>query len=229
MSCPSVTETPSLSDILPVVDAVLASLARRLPAFVSREDLASAAKIALIEALDRFEGPAHEARAYCYIRVRGAVFDELRRLDPLSRRTRDKVNHVRRTVARLEARHGRAPTQAEVAQETGLSVRALARLDACTAVAEPCAYDEAFPVADTEGPCPARTAEAGDTARSVREALGRLPAVHARVLVRYHVEEATLEEIAGELGVSKERVRQIREAAERKLRLDAALVSHRAA
>jgi len=34
------------------------------------------------------------------------------------------------------------------------------------------------------------------------------------------LEDATLEEISAELGVSKERVRQIREAAEKKLRED---------
>jgi RNA polymerase sigma factor for flagellar operon FliA len=38
------------------------------------------------------------------------------------------------------------------------------------------------------------------------------------VLRRYYLEDATLDDIANELGVSKERVRQIREAAEKKLR-----------
>ncbi|MEO6567425.1 MAG: sigma factor-like helix-turn-helix DNA-binding protein, partial [Opitutaceae bacterium] len=47
-----------------------------------------------------------------------------------------------------------------------------------------------------------------------------LPPNHARVLRRYYLEEATLEDIAVELGISKERVRQIREAAEKKLRED---------
>jgi RNA polymerase sigma factor for flagellar operon FliA len=40
------------------------------------------------------------------------------------------------------------------------------------------------------------------------------------VLRRYHLDEATLEEISDELGLSKERVRQLREAAEKKLRED---------
>jgi len=40
------------------------------------------------------------------------------------------------------------------------------------------------------------------------------------VLYRYYFDEATLEVIAAELGVSKERVRQIREAGEKKLRAD---------
>ena len=57
-----------------------------------------------------------------------------------------------------------------------------------------------------------------DTYASLHAALDQLPANHARVLRRYYLEEATLDDISGELGVSIERVRQIREAAEKKLR-----------
>lgn len=43
---------------------------------------------------------------------------------------------------------------------------------------------------------------------------------HTRESKLAYLDDATLEDIAGELGVSKERVRQIREAAEKKLRAD---------
>jgi RNA polymerase sigma factor for flagellar operon FliA len=59
-----------------------------------------------------------------------------------------------------------------------------------------------------------------DTNALVQAALERLAPNHAHVLRRYYLDDATLEDIAGELGVSKERVRQIREAAEKKLRED---------
>ena len=54
----------------------------------------------------------------------------------------------------------------------------------------------------------------------MRAALERLAPNHAHVLRRYYLEDATLDDIAVELGISKERVRQIREAAEKKLRED---------
>src|SRR4051812_4246 len=109
------TPPASLADTLSVVDAVLGALDRRLPVHVSRDDLASAGKLALIEALLRFDGPSVQARAYCYVRVRGAVLDELRRLDPLSRHTRAQVTLVRRATAALERDLGRAPVASEVA------------------------------------------------------------------------------------------------------------------
>jgi RNA polymerase sigma factor for flagellar operon FliA len=215
----------SLADTLSVVDAVLAALDRRLPAHVSRDDLASAGKLALIEALLRFDGPPEQARAYCYVRVRGAVLDELRRMDPLSRHTRAQVTLVRRATAALERELGRVPNANEIATVTGLSSAAVAQLDQLATAAKACSVDETdangdqiHAVIDHDATCPARSAEAVDTYASLHAALDQLPPNHARVLRRYYLEDATLDDIANELAISKERIRQIREAAEKKLR-----------
>jgi RNA polymerase sigma factor for flagellar operon FliA len=215
----------SLADTLSVVDAVLSALDRRLPAHVSRDDLASAGKLALIEALLRFDGPAEQARAYCYVRVRGAVLDELRRLDPLSRHTRTQITLVRRATAALERELGRVPNANEIAAVTGLSPAAVAQLDQLATAAQACSVDETdangeqiHAVIDNDAACPARSAETVDTYASLHAALDQLPPNHARVLRRYYLEDATLDDIANELAISKERVRQIREAAEKKLR-----------
>lgn len=217
----------SLADTLCVVDAVLGALDRRLPAHVSREDLASVGKLALVEAFRRFDGPAAEARAYCYVRVRGAVLDELRRLDPLSRHARAQINLLRRAVATLEAELGRAPMAAEIAASTGLSGEAVAQLEQLANAAQACSLDATdadgellHTLPDAAAICPACSAEVDDAHASVHAALARLGAKHAHVLRRYYLDDATLEDIAAELGVSKERVRQIREAAEKKLRED---------
>jgi RNA polymerase sigma factor FliA len=73
---------------------------------------------------------------------------------------------------------------------------------------------------DADAVSPAQSVESDDTHASIRAALTRLSPIHARVLRRYYLEDATLDDIAVELGVSKERVRQIRESAEKKLRED---------
>ena len=217
----------SLAETISVVDAALASVVRRVPLHVSREDLASAGKLALVEALLRYDGPAEEARAYCYVRVRGALLDELRRLDPLSRHTRTQVSLVRRAATALERQLGRAGTKAEVAAVAGLTADTVARLEHLARAAEACSLDETdadgerlHTIADANAACPARSAESADTTASVRSALERLAPNHAHVLRRYYLEDATLDDIADELGVSKERVRQIRDAAEKKLRED---------
>jgi RNA polymerase sigma factor for flagellar operon FliA len=209
-----------------VVDAALAPLSRRLPAAVSRDDLASAGRLALVETLTDFAGPEDEARAYAFTRVRGAMLDELRRLDPLSRRTRARVSTVRRAASELAQEFGRAATVGEVAEATGLSAGDIRRTEQLALAAE--AYiaqtDDGADIyarcPDEDGVSPVAFAESGELATLVQAALARLAPNQAYVVRRYHLEDATLEDIAAELGVSKERVRQIRVAGEQKLRSD---------
>ena len=113
----------------------------------------------------------------------------------------------------------------EIAAATGLSPAAIAHLEQLATAAQACSVDETdvngdplHAVIDNDAACPARSAETVDTYASLHAALAQLPSNHARVLRRYYLEDATLDDIATELGVSKERVRQIREAAEKKLR-----------
>jgi RNA polymerase sigma factor FliA len=214
-----------VEEFLDVVDAALAPLARRLPATVSRDDLASSGRLALVETLADFEGPVDEARAYAFTRVRGAMLDELRRLDPLSRRTRARVTAVRRAAADLAQEFGRAATVVEVAEAAGLSAGEVRRAEQIALAAEVYVNEaggtDVFShFADEQAVSPVAFAESGELVELVREALERLPPKQAFVLRRYHLEDATLEEIAGEIGVSKERVRQIREAGEGRLRAD---------
>lgn len=228
MKTQSTNDQPeSIAEILPVVDAVLASLDRRLPTHVSREDLASAGKLALVQALNRFDGPTNEARAYCFTRVRGAVFDELRRLDPLSRRTRTQVSLVQKAAAFLENSLGRAPSDLEVSEATGIrhdKIRQLERIATATALRSLNETGEdgepIHQIPDIQAVSPAGFAEDEDLATTIQSALERIPTNQAYVLRRYHFEDATLEEIASELGVSRERVRQLRVAAEKKLKSD---------
>ena len=218
------TNTNQLLDTLSVVESVLRHIGRRLPSHISREDLASAGKVALIQTLNRFTGPEKCARAFCYARVRGAIFDELRRLDPLSRRTRKRVKTVNRATDVLTSQLGREPADYEVAEVTGLTIGDV-RESNRIAVIEMCPLDlhPAGPPAelhDPMAPCPAEAAANDDIAMAVREALERLQPNQALALRRYYLEDATLDMIADELGVSRERARQIRVAGEKHLRAD---------
>jgi RNA polymerase sigma factor for flagellar operon FliA len=101
----------------------------------------------------------------------------------------------------------------------------VAQLDRLATAAQACSADETnrdgeqlHALIDNDATCPARSAETLDTYASLHAALDQLPPNHARVLRRYYLEDATLDDISVELGISKERVRQIRDAAEKKLR-----------
>jgi RNA polymerase sigma factor FliA len=74
---------------LPLVRRVVRQLARRLPANVQRDDLLAAGVFGLIDSLRRNGGDGGAAfEWYARTRIRGAIFDELRAQDWLSRRAR---------------------------------------------------------------------------------------------------------------------------------------------
>ncbi|MDX2188084.1 MAG: sigma-70 family RNA polymerase sigma factor [Opitutaceae bacterium] len=215
---------PQLSDYIDIVDTAVATVSRRLPAHVDRDDLASVGKIALLSALGQIDGPPDEIRSYCFVRVRGAILDELRRLDPLSRRSRDLINKVSRAQSALNSRLGRLPTRAEIAAAAGVTVHEVARAQALVAEAEDAPATPPWDsLPDTAMASPADQVAADDLRQALRGALTRLSDIQSRVLFRYYFDGATLEAISHELGVSKERVRQIRAVAEGKLREDFAV------
>ena len=209
-----------LADLLDIVETALATVSRRLPAHVGRDDLASAGKLALVTVVAQATGPADEVRAFCFVRVRGAILDELRRLDTLSRNRRDEANAVVRAQFALTAKLGRAPTSGELAIEAGLPVAAVHSAVAALAAEAEVQDVEWSSLPDTERPSPVESVELSDLHANLRAALERLPANQALALRRYYLEDATLDEIAAELGVSRERARQVREAGEKKLRAD---------
>lgn len=219
MICMSPVST-GLADYIDIVDVALATISSRLPDYVVRDDLASVGKLALISAMAQCAGSSDEVRAYCFVRVRGAMLDELRRLDPLTRRKRGGVKAVTNAIAVLGARLGRAPMPQEIAEFAQLSASEVIAIQLAIALAEDAAEFEWDSLPDTEAISPDEAAETEDLRMGLQVALDRLPANQALVLRRYYLEDALLADIADELGVSSERVRQIREAGEKKLRAD---------
>ena len=85
------SEEEEVRRLLPIVHAEVARFLRRLPRSVLKDDLMLAGTIGLLDALRR-GGPTRDARfeQYVRIRVRGAILDEIRREDWLSRAERSK-------------------------------------------------------------------------------------------------------------------------------------------
>jgi RNA polymerase sigma factor FliA len=86
---PAAAIANALKQHMPIVHRVVAALQRRLPPSVSRDDLVAAGMVGLYEALSKgtfMHDPPAMFAAYAAIRVRGAILDELRRLDWFPRR-----------------------------------------------------------------------------------------------------------------------------------------------
>lgn len=82
---------------LPMVSTIAGSLVKRLPPCVSMDDLVSVGHEALIHAVERYDHSENvKFEFYCATRLRGAMIDEVRRSDPMSKGQRDLSNRRER-------------------------------------------------------------------------------------------------------------------------------------
>jgi len=91
--------SPTAADVaryMPLVRQVVARVMRRVPPNVQRDDLLSAGVYGLVDCLRRNDGSTGAAfEAYARIRIRGAVIDELRKVDFVPRHQRSNLQTAR--------------------------------------------------------------------------------------------------------------------------------------
>src|SRR4051812_13277883 len=110
----------------PMVRYLASRKVRELPTHCELDDLISCGLVAVIEAVDRFD-PAKGAtfEQYAWMRVTGAIVDELRRLDRVSRSSRGLAHSIERVNDTWLSRDGRQPSEDELADELEMGVRDL--------------------------------------------------------------------------------------------------------
>lgn len=198
-------------------------MARRLARTMSlrvpehrRDDLEGAALLGLTEAAQRFNPDRGEPfGAFAIHRIRGAILDELRRGDVLSRRARSSARRVDAAAAAIQARYGRAASNDDIAHELGMSDAEVEDARAAGSVhAVPLDYSE--PVAAT--PHPVERIERRQQERMLVAAIARLSNREREVMRLYYEDGLKLREIGKRLGVTESRVCQLRSAAVASLR-----------
>jgi RNA polymerase sigma factor for flagellar operon FliA len=95
----------------------------KLPANVEIDDLIQVGMIGLTDALSRFDAAQGvQFETFATQRIRGAMLDELRGNDYLSRGTRKQQRSIESAVHKLEQKLGRAPAESEIAREMGITL-----------------------------------------------------------------------------------------------------------
>jgi len=192
----------------------------KLPANVEIDDLIQVGMIGLNDALCRFD-PAQgvQFETFATQRIRGAMLDELRSSDWVSRGDRRYQRMIETAVHKLEHRLGRAPSEAEIAAEMGMKLAdyqdLLSKVRGTQLVyLEDMSGDEGDEdfldrhMVDTESNPIGRLAD-----RKMREALvaaiENLPEREQYVMSMYYEHDMNLKEIASVLGVTESRVCQL--------------------
>lgn len=185
------------------------------------EDLVQAGMLALTEAAQRHSGPTEDGfAAYAKMRVRGAMFDLVRKAMPDSRGAVARRRQYDDAVRQLNGELGRMPSAAEIATRLDCSDEELRAMEATqgrlTSIDE--CYDESSMAFASDGPDPFEALAAMDDRERLAQAVAKLPERLQLVLQLFFTEELNLTEIAATLDISVPRVHQLRAQALAKLR-----------
>jgi RNA polymerase sigma factor for flagellar operon FliA len=207
---------------LPLVSAAVARLAMSLPDHVDRDDLNSVGLMGLLQALRNFNpacGTSFES--YARMRVRGAMLDELRRMDWMPRTIHEKARKLQNAMIQLEQKFGKTPTDAQMARALKVSVPAyLEMLDEVRPAAFVC-LDAVISADDSEGGSlhevvgnaaainPVEQASGQELKHLIFERLKELPDIQRKVLALYYTEDMNLREIAEAFNLTESRICQI--------------------
>ncbi len=198
----------------------------RLPASVEVDDLIQAGLIGLMEAIERFDdNQGAHFETYATQRIRGAMLDELREADWASRSVRRAARQIENAVHVLQQRHGRPPSEGEIAAELKLPIGEYHTLLGETRGAQLVYYED---LADDEGFLERFVEESGDNPfealagegfrRALVEAIAALPEREKLLMGLYYEHDMNFKEIGAVLDVTESRVCQLHGQAVARLR-----------
>jgi RNA polymerase sigma factor for flagellar operon FliA len=209
-----------LKQYSPLVRRLAHQMIAKLPANVEIDDLIQVGMIGLSDALSRFDSAQGvQFETFATQRIRGAMLDELRGSDWMSRGDRRHQRSIETAVHKLEQKLGRAPNEGEIAKEMGLSLgeyqellgkvrgTQLVYLEDMTGDDGDDDYLDRH-VAD-EGANPLSLLNDHRMRAALVEAIKNLPEREQYVMSMYYEHDMNLKEIAAVLGVTESRVCQL--------------------
>ncbi|HSA00994.1 MAG TPA: FliA/WhiG family RNA polymerase sigma factor, partial [Candidatus Paceibacterota bacterium] len=201
----SAAENERVKEYLHLVKTVVGRLAMTLPPHVDLEDLQSAGLVGLLNAIRNYDPKCGSSmETYASLRIRGAVFDELRKMDWVPRSIHAKARKVRETMQSLEQAKGSVPSEIEMAKALKISLAEYQQLleeirpttfvcldAAITSDSEegPTQYES---IADNSQESPIETTSRREIARLIAERLEQLPEIQRKVLALYYFEDLRL-------------------------------------
>ncbi|OGQ94833.1 MAG: RNA polymerase subunit sigma [Deltaproteobacteria bacterium RIFOXYD12_FULL_57_12] len=216
---------------MPLVELVVDRMVTQVPSFLSRADMTSAAMMGLVDAVNRFdESKGVLFKTFAEYRIRGAIFDEVRKLDWFTRTLREKHSRLTRTISQLESRLGRSPEEDEVAAAMAISLDEYHLLLGevchlgCVSLNETIGdseNDRSFldSLEDRKGKGPVERLEQNELTRELAAYLKQLSEKERLVISLYYYEELSQKEIAEVLEISEGRVSQLHSQALIKLKV----------
>mgnify|MGYP001136700191 CR=1 FL=1 len=210
----------------PLVKVVAGRLSMYLGYNVEYEDLVSYGIFGLIDAIDKFDMQKDvKFETYASLRIRGAILDQIRKMDWIPRTVRQKQKKIDEAIRNIEMRTGKNATDEQVAGELGLEQEELTEWQSRLKITNVISLNEFLeqgqePVMDARGNShfsqPEDVVSESELKQVLEEALEVL--TEKENILLYYYEDLTLKEISKVLEVSESRVSQLHTKALLKMR-----------
>ena len=211
-----------IRDNIYLVDILVGRMVTQVPSFMNKDDMKSAGMVGLLDASNKFDPSKNILfKTFAEYRIRGAILDEMRKLDWFSRSLRDKQNRIAKTIAKLELALGRDPEEHEVAKSMALSLDDYRSLLTqvghlgCVSLNETLDHSsEGRSFLETladqrSSTIPGKRIEDQELTETITGILAQLTEKERLVISLYYYEELTQKEISEILEVSEGRVSQL--------------------
>lgn len=203
----------------PLVKLVAGRLSMYLGYNVEYDDLVSYGVFGLIDAIDKFDMKKDvKFETYASLRIRGAILDQIRKMDWIPRTVRQKQKKIDAAIKTVEMRTGKSALDEDVAQELGLSEDEYGNWQSQIKVTNVVSLNEfveqgSEPAMDARGNShfsqPEDVVAEGELKEVLVQTLDTLTEKERKVILLYYYEELTLKEISKVLEVSESRVSQL--------------------
>ncbi len=211
-----------------LVKLVAGRLSMYLGYHVEYDDLVGYGTFGLIDAIDKFDyNKGVKFETYASLRIRGAILDQIRKMDWIPRSIRQKQRKIDLAYQNLESRYGRMASEEEVAFELEISMEELENWQSQTKVSNVISLDEFIDQGSESKVDPSLTAKYDQPDKVVEKqelkellikALETLTEKEKKVIILYYYEELTLKEISRILEVSESRISQLHTKALQKMK-----------
>jgi RNA polymerase sigma factor FliA len=185
------------------------------------EDLISAGIVGLLEAIEKYDARrGAKLNTFAYLRIRGAMIDELRSRDWFPRSARSKAKKIEEVIRKLENKLGRYPKEEEVAEEMHMdfedylslmkdykNLSILSIEDLHESVGED--REKVISYVTDESDDPEKFAAFHELEGILGREIEKLPEKQKIVLSLYYHEDMNMKEIAKVLSITEARVCQI--------------------
>ncbi len=217
-------------EFAPLVKVVAGRLSMYLGYNVEYEDLVSYGIFGLIDAIDKFDYLKEvKFETYASLRIRGAMLDQIRKMDWIPRTIRQKQKKIDSIIREVEQTTGHVPTDEEIAQRLGITDEEYVDWQSQMKVTGVISLNEFMEQGSdvsqdysrqsgSRFDSPEESYEKQELTRVLGEALELLTEKEQKVITLYYYEELTLKEISNILEVSESRISQLHTRALQKMK-----------